>query len=178
MNTYKNPEKNTWAELCKRPTIEKNNLKDIINQVFTEVQTKGDEALLDYTERFDGVRLSQLQVSENECEEAEKQITENLKNAIKTAKNNIEKFHRSQIEEPKKIETTKGVVCWREARPISNMGIYIPGGTAPLFSTVLMLAIPAQIAGCKEVVLCTPPDENGKINPAILYAAKLCGVTK
>lgn len=178
MNIYKNPKKETWFELTKRPVFKKQEISEIIKEIFAEVKKNGDQALLNYAEKFDYAKINQIQVSSEEISKAEKLISEDLKSAIQTAKENITKFHASQIVKIEKVETTKGVVCWRENRAIEKIGIYIPGGTAPLFSTVLMLAIPAQLAGCKEIILCTPPDKNGNINPAILYTAKLCGVSK
>lgn len=178
MNIYKYPEIKDWQDLIKRPVFEKSNLRNIVSEVFENVKNNGDEALKFYTKKFDGAELKNLAVTEEEISEAENLLNDELKSAIEKAKNNIKKFHESQIPKTEKIETTEGVICWRENRAIDKVGIYIPGGTAPLFSTVLMLAIPAQIAGCEEIILCSPPDKTGKINPAILYAAKLCGVTK
>ncbi|GLR16311.1 histidinol dehydrogenase [Portibacter lacus] len=168
-----NPPKNEWSDLIQRPALNQQDLSSVISSVFKEVEENGDEALLKFTEQFDRVKLTSL-----ELKASSPALDENLKVAIQLASNNIRKFHESQIHVPSKIETTPGVVCWQEARAIESVGLYIPGGTAPLFSTVLMLAIPAQIAGCKEIVLCTPPDENGGINPAILYAANVAGITK
>jgi len=178
MNIYKNPKREAWSELTERPVFKKQEISEIITKIFAEVEKNGDKALINYAEKFDSAKINQLQVTQEEIDIAENLISQDLKLAIQTAKDNITKFHASQVVEIEKIETTKGVVCWRENRAIEKVGIYIPGGTAPLFSTVLMLAIPAQLAGCKEIILCTPPDQNGKINPAILYTAKLCGVSK
>ncbi|GAA5088149.1 histidinol dehydrogenase [Chryseobacterium ginsengisoli] len=178
MKINKYPDKNTWSELIKRPVLKREKLTEIIFDIFKNVEENGDQALIDFNKKFDNAEVKNIQVSEEEIENAESIISDELKLAIQQAKDNITKFHASQIVEIEKIETTKGVVCWRENRAIEKVGIYIPGGTAPLFSTVLMLAIPAQLAGCKEIILCTPPDKNGNINPAILYTAKLCGVTK
>jgi histidinol dehydrogenase len=178
MNIYKNPKKETWLELIKRPAFKRQEISQIIKEIFAEVEKNGDEALIRYAEKFDSAKIDQLQVTAKEISKAADLISEELKSAIQIAKENITKFHASQIVETKKIETTKGVICWRENRAIEKIGIYIPGGTAPLFSTVLMLAIPAQLAGCQEIILCTPPDKNGNINPAILYTAQLCGVSK
>ena len=178
MKINKYPQKEVWSELVKRPVLKRKELKELIADIFDEVQKNGDQALIAFNKKFDQAEVENIQVSKEELESSENLISEELKLAIQKAKENITKFHASQIPETEKVETTKGVVCWRENRAIEKVGIYIPGGTAPLFSTVLMLAIPAQLAGCKEIILCTPPDKNGNINPAILYTAKLCGVTK
>lgn len=172
------PPKNTFNSLTKRPVFEKNDIENLIKGIFEKVENDGDEALKYYAQKFDNQALETLVVSEQEISEAISLIDDGLKTAINTAKKNIELFHQSQKEIPQKIETTEGVVCWRESRAIDKVGLYIPGGTAPLFSTVLMLAVPARIAGCKEIILCSPPQKNGKINPIVLYAAKLCGVNK
>ena len=178
MNIIEFPPKNTFSSLTKRPVFEKNDIENLIKGIFEKVEKEGDKALQFYAEKFDNQILDAIEVSKQEIEEAMNLVDEELKTAINTAKNNIEKFHQSQKEISQKIETTEGVVCWRESRAIDKVGLYIPGGTAPLFSTVLMLAVPAQIAGCKEIVLCSPPQKNGKINPIILYVANLCGVSK
>ncbi|PHR73724.1 MAG: histidinol dehydrogenase [Lutibacter sp.] len=178
MKTIKYPKRKDWSELLARPEFERNQFTKVVSDILSEVKLKGDTALFDFTKQFDKATLSSFVVSENEINEAVKIVSEDLKNAIKIAATNIEKFHASQnIVEPI-IETTKGVKCWRKNVAIEKVGLYIPGGTAPLFSTILMLGIPAKIAGCKEVILCTPPDKNGKINPAILYTASLVGATK
>ncbi|WP_333663543.1 histidinol dehydrogenase [Chishuiella changwenlii] len=176
MNTYIYPPLTEWLELSNRPTKKTQDLQQVVLNVFDEIQNKKDKALIKLTEKFDNVKLSNLYVSEQEIEEAKSLITDDLKNAIQLAAANIEKFHSAQQEEIKIIETTKGVNCWRESRGIENVGIYIPGGTAPLFSTVLMLGIPAKLANCKNITLCTPPNKEGKINPAILYTADLIGI--
>jgi histidinol dehydrogenase len=176
MNTYIYPPLTEWFELSNRPTKKTQDLQQVVLNVFDEIQNKKDKALIKLTEKFDNVKLSNLYVSEQEIEEAKSLITDDLKNAIQLAAANIEKFHSAQQEEIKIIETTKGVNCWRESRGIENVGIYIPGGTAPLFSTVLMLGIPAKLANCKNITLCTPPNKEGKINPAILYTADLIGI--
>lgn len=176
MKTYYNPTKNEWSSLCERPAIKSYNLEELATQIFTEIQRNGDIVVRKYTSIFDGVVPDSLKLTEEEIAQSAKLIPEELKQAIQLAKTNIEKFHISQKEAKSIIETTEGVYCWRESRAIENIGIYIPGGSAPLFSTVLMLAIPAQIAGCKNIVLCTPPDKHGKINDAILYAAQLTGI--
>ena len=178
MNQYIFPDKKSWNKLIKRPVFKREEISEIVQNIFDEVAKNGDKALFDFNKKFDAVDIENLSPSIAEVQNSENLISEDLKNAIRTAKENITKFHQSQKTEIQKIETTKGVVCWRESRAIEKVGIYIPGGTAPLFSTVLMLAVPAQLAGCKEIILCTPPDKNGEINPAILYTAKLCGITK
>ncbi|KJJ38033.1 histidinol dehydrogenase [Aequorivita vladivostokensis] len=178
MKKIYNPKFETWPEILKRPTQAIADIEATVNDIFSEIKLKGDSAVKKYTQLFDGISLKNLSVSEKEISAAEKNVSEELKEAINLAKANIEKFHHAQKTERITVETTEGVSCWQEKRAIQKVGLYIPGGSAPLFSTVLMLAIPANIAGCKEIVLCTPPDKNGKINPAILYTAKLCGVTK
>lgn len=178
MKIYRYPTKDTWFDLVKRPVLEQQEISALIAGIFKEVQSNGDQALIEFNKKFDKADTQSIRITEAEIEIAENQISDDLKKAIQKAKENISKFHSSQISDISKIETTKGVVCWRENRAVESVGIYIPGGTAPLFSTVLMLAVPANLAGCKEIVLCTPPDKNGNINPAILYTAKLCGITK
>tara|TARA_R110001606_G_scaffold8303_5_gene36441 strand:+ start:7512 stop:8795 length:1284 start_codon:yes stop_codon:yes gene_type:complete len=178
MKTIINPPKKDWKTILERPTKTVDDIEKTVNQIFDDVQKNGDKAVHKYTQLFDGVSLENKLVSSDEIKEAITLISDDLKNAINLAKENITKFHTAQKTEKVSVETTKGVFCWQEKRPIQKVGLYIPGGTAPLFSTVLMLAIPAQIAGCKEIVLCSPPNKEGKIHPAILYAANLCGVTK
>ncbi|UKB86069.1 histidinol dehydrogenase [Chryseobacterium sp. MEBOG06] len=178
MNIYKYPKKEIWNDLVKRPVLKQEEISALIQEIFTEVGKNGDQALIDFNRQFDKAETPGIIVTAAEIDNAENQITADLKEAIQQAKENIAKFHESQRVEIRKIETTKGVVCWRENRAVEKVGIYIPGGTAPLFSTVLMLAVPANLAGCKEIILCTPPDKNGDVNPAILYAAKLCGVSR
>jgi histidinol dehydrogenase len=178
MNKIFNPKPETWSAILKRPTKTIDDIEATVKEIFKEVQKKGDVAVAKYTSLFDGVKFENINVSNSEIEKAFISIPEDLKNAIQLAKSNIEKFHLAQKTAPISVETTEGVQCWQEKRPIQKVGLYIPGGTAPLFSTVLMLAVPAKIAGCNEIVLCSPPDKNGNINPAILYAAHLCGVTK
>ena len=173
---YHAPE--AWGDLLKRPALDVSSLFSTVQTVLDAVRTEGDEAVKRYGEQFDKVRVSQLLTSETEISEAEGLVDEPLKEAIRTAKNNIEKFHAAQRFTGSRIETTAGVTCWQKAVAIEKVGLYIPGGSAPLFSTVLMLAIPAKIAGCKEIVLCTPPNKEGKIHPAILFAAKVAGVSK
>ena len=172
------PKIEDWQDLLKRPTQTVEDIEDTVKQIFSEVDSKGDEAIKKYTELFDGIKLNQLEVSNLEIKESESLVSEELKQAITLAKSNIELFHKAQRTQKIEVETTQGVRCWQEKRPIQKVGLYIPGGTAPLFSTILMLAVPALIAGCEEIVLCTPPDKEGKINPAILYTANLCGISK
>lgn len=178
MKTYINPNAEQWNELAKRKTVATADLNETVKAVFNDIQKNGIKAVKKYTNYFDGVSIENFVVTPSEIENAVTQIPTELKNAIQIAADNISKFHSSQKEVPTKIETTSGVFCWRESRAIDTIGIYIPGGTAPLFSTVLMLAIPAKLAGCKNIILCSPPDKNGNINPAILYAAQLTGVTQ
>ena len=178
MKTIINPPKKDWEKILQRPTKTVDDIENTVNQIFDDVKRNGDAAINKYTQLFDGVSLESNLVSSDEIEEAILLVSEDLKGAIKLAKENITNFHVAQKTEKVSIETTKGVFCWQEKRPIQKVGLYIPGGTAPLFSTVLMLAVPAQIAGCKEIVLCSPPNKEGKIHPAILYTAQLCGVTK
>jgi histidinol dehydrogenase len=178
MNKIYNPEPATWSSILKRPTQSFKDIEGTVNGIFKEVQTKGDAAVAKYTSLFDGITIDNIAISNQEIEEAIALVSQELKEAIQLAKSNIEKFHKAQITAKIEVETTEGVSCWQEKRPIQKVGLYIPGGTAPLFSTVLMLAVPAQIAGCAAIVLCSPPDKSGKINPAILHAANLCGVTK
>lgn len=162
--------------ILQRPSKKAKELDTVVNEVFETVRSKGDRALINYTNMFDKVALKRLRVSKNELENAIENISDELKDAINLAKNNIYSFHEVQKTSRVEIQTTDGVTCWQEKRPIQKVGLYIPGGTAPLFSTVLMLAVPANIAGCKEIVLCTPPDSNGKIADEILYTANLCGI--
>lgn len=173
-----NPDKSQWAEMLKRPVMNTENLFDTVRNVIDRVKSEGDRAVLDYEEKFDKVVLASLTVSEEEQKEAENLVSEDLKAAIRLAKQNIETFHAAQRFEGKKVQTQPGVTCWQKAVAIEKVGLYIPGGTAPLFSTVLMLAVPARIAGCREIVLCTPPGRDGKVHPAVLFAAKVAGVSK
>ncbi len=178
MRIIKNPARENWDDILKRPTIDTKFLERSVANILADVKKNGDEALKYCARHFDKVELDEFLVTETEFAEAEAQISNELKNAIALAKANIEKFHSAQIEKPQVIETTTGVFCWRKNVPIEKVGLYIPAGTAPLFSTVLMLVVPAKIAGCKEIILCSPPDAGGRINAATLYAAKLCGATK
>ena len=173
-----NPDKSQWQEILKRPVMNTENLFDTVRSVIDRVKEEGDSAVLDYEEKFDKVVLASLAVSEEEQQEAENLVSEDLKAAIRLAKQNIETFHAAQRFEGKKVQTQPGVTCWQKAVAIEKVGLYIPGGTAPLFSTVLMLAVPARIAGCKEIVLCTPPGRDGKVHPAVLFAAKVAGVNR
>lgn len=178
MKTIKYPFRNDWFELLKRPTFDSTALEGLVQSVLTDVKMNGDSAIRKYTKEFDKVELDTFLVSDIEFLEAEKTVSADLKNAIQLAKSNIAKFHNAQKEEIKVVETTDGVFCWRKSVAIEKVGLYIPGGSAPLFSTVLMLGIPAVLAGCKDVVLCTPPNVDGKVNGTILYAAKLVGIKK
>lgn len=172
------PDKSQWADILKRPVMNTESLFDTVRTVIGRVKAEGDRAVLDYEEQFDKVRLQALAVSAAELDEAEALISPELKDAIRLAKANIETFHAAQRFEGRKVETQPGVTCWQKAVPIEKVGLYIPGGTAPLFSTVLMLAVPAKIAGCGEIVLCTPPGRDGKVHPAVLFAARVAGVDR
>ena len=172
------PHKSDWAELLKRPTQDVSTLFENVSTILQNVKANGDKAVLEYAEKFDRVKLESLAVTPEEMKEAESQVPIELKVAILLAQRNIYTFHKKQKFEGKKVETMEGVTCWQKAVGIEKVGLYVPGGTAPLFSTVLMLAVPAKIAGCKEIVLCTPPNKEGKVNPAILYAAQVAGVSK
>lgn len=178
MQIYKYPKTERWQELAQRPVFEKATLEEVVKAVLLNVQKNGDTALREYTEKFDNVSLSEMQVTDAEVHEAVQNLDSDLKAAIQTALQNIEKFHTVQQEKERKIETMTGVECWRKSVAIDKVGLYIPGGTAPLFSTILMLGVPAKIAGCQEVILCTPPDKMGAIHPAILYTAQLVGIQK
>lgn len=178
MKVITNPSPAKWQKLAERPMIKQQKLMDTVEKMFYNIHRKGDKAVLQYGRKFDFAAQTSLAVTSETVEKAAENVSEQLKQAIHVAHRNIETFHAAQREEIRKVETAPGVVCWRESRPIERVGIYVPGGTAPLFSTVLMLAVPAKIAGCKEIVLCTPPNENGEIHPAILYAASVVGVTK
>jgi histidinol dehydrogenase len=178
MKTYINPEKSIWPDMLKRPLIDVSELYGKVQSILNEIKKDGDKALKKYTLQFDGINLESFLVSNEEMNEAEILVADELKEAISLASKNIEIFHSAQKSGIKKTETTPGVTCWQKPVAIEKVGLYIPGGSAPLFSTVLMLAIPAQIAGCKEIILCSPPNKQGKIHPAILYAAKISGVTK
>ncbi|NND09606.1 MAG: histidinol dehydrogenase, partial [Flavobacteriaceae bacterium] len=172
------PERKTWPELVRRPTSSVEDIEEKVLDIFDEVKNNGDKAVSKFTLMFDGVDLDAFEVSRNEIEQAISKVPMELKNAIELAKSNIERFHKEQVTDKVEIETAEGVTCWQEKRPIQKVGFYIPGGTAPLFSTILMLAVPANIAGCQEMVLCTPPNDKGMIDPAILFTANLCGIDK
>ncbi|MCD8444358.1 histidinol dehydrogenase [Tenacibaculum finnmarkense] len=178
MKIIKYPAKKDWASLCKRAILNQNNLQETVQTVLNDVKINQNKTLTKYAKLFDKVSLTSFEINQQEIQEADKLVSSALKEAIQLAKSNIEIFHNSQKEEEKKVITTKGVTCWRKSVAIEKVGLYIPGGSAPLFSTILMLAIPAKIAGCKEIVLCTPPNKEGKVHPAILYTAQLVGVTK
>ncbi|MEM7103294.1 MAG: histidinol dehydrogenase [Bacteroidota bacterium] len=178
MKVFKYPTKAHWSALLTRPVMSEKDLENVVSPILDAVKRDGDAALKQFTSQFDKVTISAFAVSEKEIQEAESTLDERLKAAIRQAAENIRKFHQAQRENPIKVETMKGVECWRKSVPIDKVGIYIPGGTAPLFSTVLMLAIPAVEAGCKEIVLCSPPSGNGKLHPAIIYAATFSGVSK
>ena len=178
MNIIRFPNKEDYAKICERPHMDVSQLNSIVNGVLSDIRENGDKAVIAYEEKFDNVKLSTLAVTDEEIAEAENLVDEELKKALVLAHDNIAKFHESQKFEGEKVETAKGVTCWQKSVAIEKVGLYIPGGTAPLFSTVLMLATPAKIAGCKEIVLCTPPNKEGKVHPAILMAAKVAGVSK
>ncbi len=178
MNVSIEPKRIHWSELITRPSGHDRSQESIVENILQDVKAQGDIALKRYTEKFDQVKLTTFKVIEDEMNRADSKLADDLKKSIAIAKRNIETFHRAQLKDSEIIETMPGVQCWQQTRPIEKIGIYIPGGTAPLFSTVLMLAVPAKIAGCKEIILCSPPDRSGKIHPAILYAAQLCGVTQ
>ena len=178
MKIINNPNRESWSEVLKRPTQTVGDIEATVTEIFTKVSETGDVAIKRFTKKFDGISLESNVVTPNEIELAVQQVPEKLQKAIRLAKQNIEVFHTAQKTSRTAIETAKGVQCWQEKRPIQKVGLYIPGGTAPLFSTVLMLAVPAQIAGCKDIVLCSPPNKEGILAPEILFAAQLCGITK
>jgi len=178
MKIIKNPDKKEWSKLLKRPAIKEKEIRRIVKPILKKVKEKGDKALRLFAFEYDHVELDNILVSSSEIAGIEKNIDKDIREAIKKAYKNIKKFHEAQMTDTLEVETTRGVICKRKNVPIERVGLYVPGGSAPLFSTVLMLAIPAKIAGCKEIIICTPPDRNGKIHPLILYAAKLTGVDK
>ena len=176
MQRFINPTPDQWKGLTQRGSASYASLEPLAKEVFDDVAQSGDQALMNYTEKFDKVKLEDFSVSAEEIEVAKSRVPEKLKLAIQKAKDNIYRFHTAQKTKEVKVETQMGVNCWQKKLPIEKVGLYIPGGSAPLFSTILMLAIPAQVAGCSEVVLCSPPDANGKLPDVILYTANLCGV--
>jgi histidinol dehydrogenase len=178
MKIYNNPAPADWAAILERPTLDTSALEETVREILDDIRRQGDAAILRYTQRFDQVRLDSLAVTRAEIEAAEGLLADDLKKAIQQAKANIERFHSQQALKEEEIETMPGVRCWRKSLPIEKVGLYIPGGTAPLFSTVLMLGVPAKLAGCEEIVLCSPPQADGSLHPAILYTANLVGVTK
>ncbi len=178
MKVIKYPKKEDWQKLLTRPAIDKTFLERTVANILKDIKDHGDEALKHCSRHFDKVDLDDFAVSAEEIAEAETRVSDELKTAIAQAKSNIEKFHAAQTEKSEIIETTTGVFCWRKSVPIEKVGLYAPGGTAPLFSSVLMLGVPAKLAGCGEIILCSPPDQNGRINDVILYTAKICGITK
>ena len=178
MNIIRYPKREDWASITERPQLDTSTLNATVSNILGDIKANGDEAVRKYEEMFDHVRLDSLAVSENEIEEAWNSVTAELRQSIELAHANISSFHEAQHFNGVKVETAPGVTCWQKSVPIEKVGLYIPGGTAPLFSTVLMLATPARIAGCREIVLCTPPDRNGNVNPAILVAARVAGVSK
>jgi histidinol dehydrogenase len=178
MQVIKYPSNKIWNDILSRPLFNVDELEDVVNQVFSEVKNDGDKALFKYTLQYDGIKIEKTEVSRAAIDASESMLDEELKNALAIAAKNITTFHKAQFQEFKQIETSEGVLCWRKSTAIEKVGLYVPGGSAPLFSTVLMLGIPAKLAGCEEVILCTPPGKDGKINPAILYACKLVGVDR
>lgn len=178
MQVIKYPSKESWNDILSRPLFNVDELEGVVNQVFGEIKSDGDTALFKYTLQYDGVKIDTTEVSRAAIDASESMVDEELKSALAVAARNITTFHNAQFQEPRQIETSEGVLCWRKSTAIEKVGLYVPGGSAPLFSTVLMLGIPAKLAGCDEVILCTPPGKNGQINPAILYACKLVGVDR
>lgn len=178
MKVFRYPDKNDWHEILRRPSLDLRSLNDSVSNILADVRENGGEALRRYTLKFDRCRIDDPEVSREEFVRAEEAVSAELKRAIDQAIANIRTFHSAQSEDAKIVETTKGVLCWRRSVPIEKVGLYVPGGTAPLFSTVVMLAVPARVAGCREIIVCSPPDEKGKIADAILYAASVCGVTR
>ena len=178
MKIFKHPQPCEWADIVERPHMDVSSLGATVSAVLQDVKTRGDEAVKEYEEKFDHARLTDLAVSQDEMDEAERLVSAELKEALILAHANIERFHAAQEFQSIKVETAPGVTCWQKSVPIEKVGLYIPGGTAPLFSTVLMLATPAKLAGCEEIVLCTPPNKGGKVHPAILVAARIAGVSK
>lgn len=175
---YDEPPQHLWQQVLQRPVVEQQNLHDTVNEILLDVKNNGDKAVKKYSLKFDSISPDSFLVTDNEFTEANELLDDQLKEAIRSAKKNIETFHVTQIETHQKIETVPGVFCWRKSVPIEKVGLYIPGGTAPLFSTVIMLAVPAVVAGCADIILCTPPAKNGKVHPAILFAASVAGIKK
>jgi len=178
MQIIKYPGRNDWDEILRRPSFDSSSLEETVKNILAEVRANGDEAVRKFTLQFDKAHINDLRVSDKEIDESARSISGELKQAIVTAKNNIEKFHAVQLEKIEFVETLPGVQCWRRSTPIEKIGLYIPGGSAPLFSTILMLAVPATLAGCKEIILCSPPNTAGQLNPAILFTAAIAGITK
>lgn len=178
MTIYQYPQRSEWADIIKRPTFDNSQLRDLVSNLLDDIRREGDAMIRQLEARFDHCELSDIQVSDDEFKEASENISADLAYAIRQAAHNISRFHESQRCLSYKVETQPGVKCWQKAIPIDRVGLYVPGGTAPLFSTVLMLGIPAKIAGCSKIVLCTPPNAEGKVNPAILYAAQVAGITE
>jgi len=178
MNTYNNPDRSTWEEILRRPVIDTSNLDDTVREILEDVRSGGDASVIKHTSRFDGITLDQIEVNKEDIAAAKAEVSDDLKAAIDEANRNIRRFHAKQLGPNVYEETTPGVRCWQKTVPIQKVGLYIPGGSAPLLSTVLMLGIPAKLAGCEEIVLCTPPGENGKINPGILYIADILGINR
>jgi len=178
MEEYIYPLQSEWDKLIERPTASYDDLEDLVSNIFEQIKTRGDDAIYEYTNEFDKVQIHKLQVDKKEILDGVNNVPKDLKNAIQKAKKNIEKFHKAQITKTVKVETQPGVNCWQKKQPIEKVGLYIPGGSAPLFSSILMLAIPAQIAGCNDIILCSPPNSQGKLPKELLYTAQLCGVTK
>jgi len=178
MQSIRYPDRNDWEEILKRPSIDASSLEETVKNILDEVKANGDEAVRKFTLQFDKADIKDLRVSDNEIRQAEASVADELKQAILHAKSNIEKFHAAQFKDIEFVETMPGVQCWRRSVPIEKVGLYVPGGSAPLFSSILMLAVPARLAGCREIVLCSPPDQNGQLNPAILFTAAIAGITK
>ena len=178
MRRVNNPSVDQWGALCNRPTVSLDDVMPVVDEVFDAIQTQGDQAIQRFSEKFDGNQPKSIEVSQKDLQIAQNELSADLKNAIDKAYENIYAFHQAQKTSRVQVEVQDGVSCWQEKRPIEKVGLYIPGGTAPLFSSILMLAIPATIAGCREIVLCTPPSSSGTLDPAIRYAAFKCGVTR
>jgi len=178
MNKIMNPPRESWDAVLQRPGQSFEDVEVLVRDVFRQVREEGDVAVGRFTSKFDGVDLQQWELPADQLQAAGEELSTELKQAIGLAKGNIEKFHRAQLSAVVRVETSEGVECWQEKKPIDKVGLYIPGGSAPLFSTVLMLAIPAVLAGCREIILCSPPDREGRLHPAIIYTAKLCGIDR